>query len=175
MKLYSVSDEYISFLRESFPRVYSNKENERVHTRKYLGTVMDIGKYHYFIPLSSPKKQDYVFVNGMKTIRKDSLIVIRIVSKKQKDNVVKATLQIGTMIPVPETEIELYDVTNEHDRAYKDLVEEEIIFIRQNHDRIKKTAKILYNKKVCGNTEKIVVNCLDFQSVEKKCDEWVLQ
>ena len=84
MKLYSVSDEYISFLRESFPRVYSNKENERVHTRKYLGTVMEIGKYHYFIPLSSPKKQDYVIVNGVQMIRKDSLIVIKNCIKKTR-------------------------------------------------------------------------------------------
>ena len=36
MKLYSVSDEYIKYLRGKFPRVYSNKEDARTHTRKYL-------------------------------------------------------------------------------------------------------------------------------------------
>ena len=44
----------------------------------------------------------------------------------------KGTLQIGTMIPVPDTEIELYDVENEPDQAYKDLVNEEIIYIRKH-------------------------------------------
>ena len=55
MQLYSVSDEYISYLRKNFPRVYSNKEDTRVHTRKYLGAVIEIDSHKYYIPLSSPK------------------------------------------------------------------------------------------------------------------------
>ena len=47
MQLYNVSDEYINYLREKFPRVYSNKENSRVHTRKYLGTVIEMEAYKY--------------------------------------------------------------------------------------------------------------------------------
>lgn len=39
MKLYSVSDEYIAYLREKYPRMYSNKEDIRIHTRKYLGVL----------------------------------------------------------------------------------------------------------------------------------------
>ena len=55
MKLYSISDEYIKYLRKKFPRVYSNKENVRIHKRKYLGVVIEIGSHKYYIPLSSPK------------------------------------------------------------------------------------------------------------------------
>ncbi len=58
-KIYSVSDTYISYLRESDPNVYSNKESNRTHTRKYVGIVLNINDYHYFIPLSSPKESDY--------------------------------------------------------------------------------------------------------------------
>ena len=77
MQLYSISDEYIAYLRKKFPRVYSNKEDRRVHTRKYLGAVIEIGEYKYYIPLSSPKeKHDYTIVDGKKQIRKDSLIVM---------------------------------------------------------------------------------------------------
>ena len=79
MRLYSISDEYINYLRKKFPRVYSNKENMRVHTRKYLGVDIEMGTYKYYIPLSSPKdKHDYMIVNGKKVIRKDSIIVMRI-------------------------------------------------------------------------------------------------
>lgn len=61
MKLYNVSDEYINYLRKKFPRVYSNKENIRVHTRKYLGVVIEMEEHKYYIPLSSPKdKHDYI-------------------------------------------------------------------------------------------------------------------
>ena len=45
MQLYNISDEYINYLRDKFPRVYSNKENSRVHTRKYLGAVIEVGVY----------------------------------------------------------------------------------------------------------------------------------
>lgn len=39
-KLYSVSDDYVEWLRKEFPNVYSNKINSRTHTRKYLGVVL---------------------------------------------------------------------------------------------------------------------------------------
>lgn len=136
MQLYSVSDEYINFLKSKFPRVYSNKEDTRVHTRKYLGVVIEIDAHKYYIPLSSPKeKHDYIIIDGKKTIRKDSLIVMRIVSGTGENKELKGTLQIGTMIPVPNAAIKLYDVDNEPDRAYKDLVNEEIIYIRK-HDKV---------------------------------------
>ena len=32
MRLYSISDDYIAFIRKRFPRVYSNKETFRIHT-----------------------------------------------------------------------------------------------------------------------------------------------
>ena len=54
LKLYSVSDEYVEWLCERYPNVYSNKMNARTHTRKYLGVVMEIGEYKYYIPMSSP-------------------------------------------------------------------------------------------------------------------------
>ena len=50
-KLYSVSDDYVEWLRKDFPNVYSNKINSRTHTRKYLGVVLQIGQYHYYVPM----------------------------------------------------------------------------------------------------------------------------
>lgn len=74
MRLYSVSDKYINYLRNSYPRIYSNKEDSRVHTRKYLGAVIELSGYKYYIPLSSPKlKHDYVMINGEKKIRNNYL------------------------------------------------------------------------------------------------------
>lgn len=173
MRLYSISDEYISYLRKNFPRVYSNKEDRRVHTRKYLGAVLEIETHKYYIPLSSPKdKHDYIMVDGKKTIRKDSLIVMRIVSGTGDNQELKGTLQIGTMIPVPDDAIELYDVENEPDQAYKDLVNEEIIYIRKNEKKIMKNAKVLYSKRKAGDENRVVQSCLDFVALEKECDNW---
>jgi protein AbiQ len=175
MQLYSVSDEYIIYLRKKFPRVYSNKENIRVHTRKYLGIVLEIEAHKYYIPLSSPKeKHDYIMVNGKKTIRKDSLIVMRIVSGTGDSKKLKGTLQIGTMIPVPDDAIELYDAENETDFDYKELIliNEEIIYIRKNEKKIIKNAKILYSKRKSGESNRVVQSCLDFQALEQECENW---
>lgn len=173
MQLYSISDEYINYLRKKFPRVYSNKENTRIHTRKYLGVVIEINTYKYYIPLSSPKeKHDYIMVEGKKTIRKDSLIVKRIVSGSGDNKELKGTLQIGTMIPVPDAAIQLYDIENEPDKAYKDLVTEEIIYIRKNEKNIIKSAQVLYSKRKSDEENRVVQNCLDFKTIEIECDRW---
>ena len=61
MRLYGITDEYINYIRKEFPRVYSNKEDTRTHMRKYLGAVIEMNGYKYYIPLSSPKeKHDYI-------------------------------------------------------------------------------------------------------------------
>ena len=45
MRLYGITDEYIRFIGKNFPRVYSNKEDERIHIRKYLGTFIEINGF----------------------------------------------------------------------------------------------------------------------------------
>ena len=59
LKLYEISEEYISYISTVEKNVFSSKENDRNHTRKYLGIVYSINGYNYYIPLSSPKNSDY--------------------------------------------------------------------------------------------------------------------
>ena len=42
----------------------------------------------------------------------------------------RGTLRISNMIPVPNTEIVLYDVDGEQDIKYKDIIKDEISFLR---------------------------------------------
>ena len=119
-KLYSVSDEYIEYLRYVFPNVYSNKETTRIHTRKYVGTIVCLENYHYYIPMSSPKESDYQIAGGKKVIKKSIVPIMRIVVKNSKGlKELKGTLRISHMIPVPPSELQLYDIENEQDSTYK--------------------------------------------------------
>lgn len=98
-KLYSVSDEYIEYLRAIFPNVYSNKETTRVHIRKYVGIVLRLGNYHYYIPMSSPKESDYQIASEKKVIKKSIVPIIRIVVKNSRgQKELKGTLRISHMI-----------------------------------------------------------------------------
>ena len=73
---------------------------------------------------------------------------------------------------MPDSEIELYDVENESDQAYKDLVNEEIIYLRKHEKAIIKNAKVLYSKRKSGENNRVVQMCLDFIALEAECDKW---
>ena len=173
-KLYSVSDEYVEWLRNDFPNVYSNKINSRTHTRKYLGVVFQIGQYNYYIPMSSPKDSDFQIAGANKVIKKSIVPIIRIVVKNSSgEKELKGTLRISHMIPVPTSELELYDMENECDSTYKDLVQNEMIFIRKNREKIVANAKLLYKQKAAKNTTAgYVKSALNYKALEMLCDSF---
>lgn len=170
-KLYGVSDEYIDYLREFFPNVYSNKASTRVHTRKYVGIVIQIKDFNYYIPLSSPKDTDYQVAGERKVIKKSIIPIIRIVVKNAKgEKELKGTLRISHMIPVPDTELELYDIERETDTVYRDLVQNELIFIRKNKEKILSNARVLYKQKATNDfTAGYVKSALPYKELEKLC------
>lgn len=71
LNLYSVSDKYIKYLRQFDDKIYDNKEETRLYARKYLGIVLTVNENNYYIPMSSPKKSDYLDYNN-KIIRNDT-------------------------------------------------------------------------------------------------------
>lgn len=164
LKLYSVSDEYINYLRKYEDKVYDNKFAKRNHKRKYLGVVLKINNFNYFIPLSSPKKSDYI--NG--SVRNNSATIIRIIYKKE----LFGTLRLSNMIPVPETEMQYYDVKKEKDIYYKYIILNELRFINKNSDLIKINARSLYIQKINNNKYNYLKNTVDFKLLENKCDDW---
>ncbi len=174
LKIYSVSDKYISYLRQHNPNLYSNKIESRKHTRKYIGVVIRIHNYNYYIPMSSPKETDYQIAGDNKVIKKSIVPIIRMVIKNSKgEKELKGTLRISHMIPVPEYELELFDLDNEPDSEYKDLVQNEIVFIRKNKEKIINNAKLLYKqKKENDATAGYVKSALNYVDLELLCESY---
>lgn len=170
MKLYMVTDEYINYLRKFDNRVYDNKENKRKVMRKYLGIVLKINDLNYYIPMSSPKSNDY----KSNEIRKSIIPIIRIISYDEIDSIpiLKGTLRISNMIPVPNSELILYEPKNEKNKNYKILVEKELEFIRKNENMIKKYANILYKQKTNNYNVSYINNVVDFKLLEEKCKNY---
>ena len=170
MKLYEVTDDYINYLRHFDSKVYDNKEDKRKVMRKYLGIVLTINEMNYYIPMSSPKKSDY----KDNKIRKSIVPIIRILSNEEIDNipVLKGTLRISNMIPVPDSELILYEPKYEMNKNYKILVEKELEFIKKNEEMIKKYASIIYNQKNNSYDVSYIKNVVDFQLLEEKCKEY---
>ena len=170
MKLYAVTDEYINYLRRFDNKVYDNKEDEWKVMRKYLGIVLMINKLNYYIPMSSPKKSDY----KDNEIRKSIVPIIRIISYEEIDNkpVLKGTLRISNMIPIPDSELILYEPKNEKNKNYKILIEKELEFIGKNENMIRKYANILYKQKTNGYEISYIKSVVNFKLLEEKCMEF---
>lgn len=170
LKIYHVSDRYISYLETAYKNIYSNKIDRRTHTRKYVGVVLRIEDFLYYVPLSSPKDSDFQIAGNQRVVKKSIVPIIRIVNKKgdgQKE--LKGTLRISHMIPVPESELTLYDLKNESDKPYQDLIQNEISFIRKHENQIRKNAAVLYKQKAENAEIGYVKAALPFKSLEKLC------
>lgn len=167
LNLYSVSDKYIKYLRQFDNKIYDNKEDMRTHERKYLGVVLTVNEYNYYIPMSSPKKSDYLDYDK-KIIRSDTKTIIRI----HDGNRLYGTLRISNMIPVPITELEPYMISNEADSKYKEVILGELRYINSNASKIIKYAKIVYNQKIKNIDIGYIKNTVDFKLLEEKLKEW---
>ena len=185
LKIYSVSDRYIEYLRKDarLSIVFDNKEDVRSHTRKYLGVAFVKNDYHYFIPFSSPKDRDYqISPDGIRTIRKSIIPIIRMVTTDTVSGIpeLKGTLKISNMIPVPERELTPYLFSDECDLNYKIVVQKEYDFIRANERLILKNAKILYNQKTRSDVlyvetpaPRYLNSTVDFLYAEQKCQQYI--
>ena len=150
IKLYTIDTAYIDFLRADpkLQNVFDNKDDSGSFVRKYLGVVLNIGQYNYYVPLSSPKDSDYIFVGSNKIIRNSVIPIVRIVSEDKNGlPELKGTLKFSNMIPVPNNVLTYYDISQEEDDDYRILVEKEYEFIKKNRGLILRNASVLYNQK----------------------------
>ena len=170
LRLCNVSDRYIDYLCAENSNVYANKSDTRIHMRKYLGVVITMNQLNYYIPLSSPKKTDYQVAGDSMVIKKSIVPIIRMTRKnKEGERELMGTLRISHMIPVPDSELIEYNLDEEPDSKYKELIENELTYIRINKERIIKAAQTMYNQKESGYSAGYVERALDYSKLEKMC------
>ena len=113
--------------------------------------------------------------NGIRKIRGSIIPIIRITSQSSSGELeLKGTLKLSNMIPVPASELILYDMEHEPDLFYKSLIHKEMILIRKNKNKIIQNAKILYkqkkeNKPAIGYLKSTV----DFSLLEQMHDKFI--
>lgn len=89
------------------------------------------------------------------------------------------TITINNMIPVPDTEIVKYDVDNETDIDYKNLVLDEMRWIEKKDNEIIEKSRNLYFAKVNESTRRTPNNAktldatINFVDIEKACLDWI--
>lgn len=155
LKLYSIDDEYVEYLRRFDSKVPYNKNK----TRPYVGVVYTYNNNKYFAPLSSPKEKHLKMSNKAIDIYKI-------------DNGVLGIININNMLPTPKeclTEV-LPTIT---DKTYKTLLEKQITYINKHKKELLKRVnqfQLRYRKGFVS--KEIKARCCNFLLLEEKCKNW---
>ena len=130
---YTIKKEYIKYLSKFEGHVSYNKD-EIGHSRPYLGIVLEIQNFKYFVPLYSYKEHYKKYKNN------SSFFFIY----DRKKNPL-AIIKFSAMIPVTKDSavIELLECKKE-DKKYKDLISAEYRYINSNKKEIYIRAQKMY-------------------------------
>lgn len=57
IQFYEINPDYIDYLANFAPHIFHNKQKNQNNSRKYIGIVLSINNFDYFVPLSSFKEK----------------------------------------------------------------------------------------------------------------------
>lgn len=149
-----IADEYINYLRQFDPRVPYNKGQRR----PYLGVVLTVAAYSYFVPMESPQPNHANIKPNIHILKLDGGRL--------------GLLGFNNMIPVPSHAVIRYELAAEPNVKYRNLVLNQLNFCNRNKYDIARRAHDTY----AAVTEKQVpffrrISC-DFNVLEQACDRY---
>ena len=99
---------------------------------------------------------------------------MRLIEKDQTGNeILLGKLLFNNMIPVPDSCSKIYNIENENDIRYKNLVEKQIQKIRTSVDEVNSRAYKVYRLKISGSNYPYIQNAtVNFPILEQKCSQW---
>lgn len=154
---YTVNKDYIKYLSK-FEKHVSYNKNENEHSRPYLGVVLRIECYQYFVPLYSYKEHYEKYKNNSS--------FFFVYNRKKKP---LAIIKFSAMIPVPDnTNVVVLLKYNEQDEKYKDLISSEYRYINSNKKEIYKRANKMYTAVTKHNNSFLKTIACNFRLLEQK-------
>lgn len=154
LKLYRISDKYIRFLKTRDRRVQDNKNRHR----PYVGVVLLVGNFRYFVPMESPKPNHANIKSGWHIMRIDEGKL--------------GILGFNNMIPVHESALISFDVDKEPNEQYADLLRRQISFINRRKADVLNHAAQTYIKATSGKNKFLSSICCDFKKLERACKKY---
>lgn len=154
LDIYRISDHYIHFLHSRDNRVQFNKDRRR----PYVGVVLFVGEYRYFVPMESPKPNHVNLKAGPHLYKLDGGAL--------------GLLGFNNMVPVPECALLPFDISTIADVPYRTLLQHQALAINNNQAAILHCASKTYFS-VVNNTNKFLcrISC-DFRALERACETY---
>lgn len=154
---YTVNSNYIKYLSDFETHVSYNKDDIG-HSRPYLGIVLRILNYKYFVPLYSYKEHYEKYKNNPS--------FFFVYDRKKKP---LAIIKFSSMIPVPvQSNVTKLLEYNKQDKKYKDLISAEYRYINSNKEEIYRRANKMYNIVTKHKNNFLKTIACDFKLLEEK-------
>lgn len=151
LRIFRVEDSYIRFLKSRDTRVQDNKNRRR----PYVGVVLYVGSFKYFVPMESPKP-NHTNIKAGKHILK-------------LDNGQLGLLGFNNMIPVSDLALVPFDINAETDVKYAELLRRQAAECnRRKADILNRAASTYYDVVNKKNKFLCSISC-DFKTLEKAC------
>ncbi|MNV60516.1 hypothetical protein D3C71_1529820 [compost metagenome] len=159
VKFYTVTDAYIDYLHSFDKRVQKHKDDG--YPKPYVGIIMSMGGFNYFVPLSSPKSKHATM--------KENITFIKILDGQD----LKAVINVNNMVPVPDSEYELLKF-EDYKQEHQDLLNKEYNEVKRIATKIIRNATNLYRMVTVQPDENsgYVKLCCDFKMLEQKSQEY---
>lgn len=175
---YTVNCDYLEYLNKINSEVYYSP-SYRTNLKPFVGIVVGIGKYNYFIPVTSAKQKH----RKWKNISDEHFLIYQTVPKNENfsKNIYKnisgeekmqilSVLDIKKMIPVPNGCYEKIVFNKIRDRKYRSLLKKEYEFCLSVIDKVlMKVEKIYKHQKETGIIRRAYCN---FKQLESAMDKW---
>ena len=154
LKIYRIDDRYIRFLRSRDTRVQDNKDRRR----PYVGVVLYVGGYQYFVPMESPKPNHAKIKAGKHILKLQGGLL--------------GLLGFNNMVPVHESALVEFDINSEPDRQYRKLLFEQMKECNDRKADIYACAERTYYDVVNKKKKFLLDISCDFKKLEKACGEY---
>jgi protein AbiQ len=155
LKIYKVQDKYIRYLSTVDHRVQYNKGAHR----PYVGIVLTVGSYRYFVPMESPKP------NHKKL--KPAVHIMPL------DGGNYGQLGFNNMIPIRSDALIPFDIDSEPNPQYAELLRRQASYINRHKADVFNRASKTYFRATTATEENFFKSvCCDFKKLERACDRY---
>lgn len=177
--LYNIDTDYLRYLNSIEPEVQFTEEKDYAQ-KPFLGVIVTIDTYSYFIPLTSGKPKHAKWKNVgaahylvYEQVKKTELRKKDIYKSISETDALKiyAALDLKKMIPVRRELYTRIDFSALSDEKYADLLEKEYRFCQKQQDGIlSKVTQIYTQQKESGKVFPMYCN---FAKLEEACDKYI--
>ena len=165
---YIIDREYVEYLKKCDNRVQNIDYGKS--SKPYLGIVLNINNFDYYVPISSAKQKHYTM--------SENTDFVKITDGRR----ILSAINLNNMIPILDKDVNLlkysdisnyYNFENESDKLkYISLLRREMLIINNRKEDIVNRANNLYKTKYEMPKSKMARRCCEFELLEEKCIEY---